>query len=199
MLELSSIKVIVDFFAWTITLGATDVAKAKEETKQLLESLSRSLTSLWDVTTEVTRLKPGEFNKDTFERVYDYFRRFYLNPEDIERARSHCGDVGRHIGRITYKISTILHADLGKWNEARSKLDRIVGWDDDILASYGNSISWLDSQLKEIRGTLDAGNESLALSKYSSLKAKLEKDIEVLHCGVKVMREADKHIREITG
>jgi hypothetical protein len=164
MLDLSSIKASVDAIAWIATLGGSDVRNVRDETDELLQELSRSLKSLWDVTREITRLSPSDFNEKSFEAVYDYFKGFYLDPADISKARTHCGNVERTVGRIKFKLASILHTDMGKWEETSQHLGTIIGQDGNILDSYDRSIAVLNAVLQDIYERLVQGDREGALA-----------------------------------
>ena len=139
MLDLASIKEIAAALTWLLTLGASEIKHVKIQTEELIQHLSASLVNLWDVTLQVTRLTEQDFNRQNFEDVWNYFFRYYLDPENISKARTHCGEVARDIDRITFKLTTILRADIGKWSEAKEKFKQIVDEDGIILFSFQHS------------------------------------------------------------
>ena len=73
MLELESVREIVSTLKWMLTLGASEIKQVKEDIRELIQELSKSLTNLWDLTTKITTLPEGELNKASFETLYDYF------------------------------------------------------------------------------------------------------------------------------
>jgi hypothetical protein len=101
MLELGSVKTAIEGLMWLCTLGKSEVKSVKKEAAELIQDLSKSLTSLWDVTTQMTNIPANKFDKELFETRWDYFFRYYLGPENISKARTHCGNVTRDMDRIT--------------------------------------------------------------------------------------------------
>ena len=66
MLDLGSVRAIIDTFSWMLTLGHSDVARVKTEIDELIRELSKSLTSLWDIVREVTKTPEADLTKDKF-------------------------------------------------------------------------------------------------------------------------------------
>ena len=199
MLELESVREIVSTLKWMLTLGASEIKQVKEDIRELIQELSKSLTNLWDLTTKITTLPEGELNKASFETLYDYFVTFYVGPENISTARTHCGNVERGVNKIRFKLAKFFHTDIGKWNEAGDKLRKIVGADFAILRQYDSCIDTLDARLRSIRDQLEAGSVDTARQSYASLKRDLETDIRELNDGRKTMDAALGHVARIVG
>jgi len=197
MLDLASIKEIVATLSWLLTLGASEIKHVKFQTEELIHHLSASLVSLWDVTLQVTRLTEQDFSRQNFESISDYFFRFYLDPANISKARTHCGEVARDIDRILFKLTTILRTDIGKWDEAKKNFDKIVYDDGKILSSFQRSIDTLKAELEAVRDKLNAGDIDAAKHLYFGLKGKLTADITKMNASVKVMQQALEHVRRV--
>ena len=71
MLDLAIIKNIIATLNWILTLGKSDVTHVQKETDNLVRELSMSLTNLWDVITEITKLSESTITKEQFEDAYD--------------------------------------------------------------------------------------------------------------------------------
>lgn len=199
MMDLSSIKNIAEVTAWFLTLGRAELRQVRTEAEELLGDLRKSLVNLWDITVEVTKLTPEQLSLESFQPVHDYFIRFYLDPQNISAARTHCGYVERDVERITFKLSTLLHSDLGKWAEAREKLKNIIDYDGSLLRSYDECIQILKQKLSLIRDKLQSGDISGARYDYRVLRQDLEKDVFELDKYMKQMREASDHLWKVTG
>src|SRR5262245_1009020 len=154
MLTFPSIKAIVGALGWLLTLGKSEVKHVQDEIGDLIRELSKSLVSLWDVTVTITGIPEAEFSATSFEEKWDYFVRFYVGPQNISVARTHCGKVQRAIGRITFKLAKVFDTDLGKWREATEKFRDIVDADRHLLEDYDTCIETLRSRLEGIRGDL---------------------------------------------
>ena len=61
MLNLATVKPIVDGIVWLASLGASEIKHVQDETQELLTHLARSLKSLWEVTREVAKLSDQSF------------------------------------------------------------------------------------------------------------------------------------------
>ena len=199
MLNLISIKEIANAFKWILGIGKDDIKHVRDETEELLHHLSKSVKSLRQVVSEVTSLSESEFDDKRFSKIYDHFKLFYLYPEHQDKARTHCSDLQRDIGRIEHKLAHVLRTDLGKWKLAKNALGCIIDGDLAILESYSDCIKDLDSRLKRIQADLESGHESRARESYLQMKKDLSADIEELRSAIQIMREADAHIRTISG
>lgn len=199
MLELKSVQEIVGALKWLSTLGLSELKDVKTDVTDLIAELSKSLTNLWEVVTQTTKIKKKKFGKESFDDVYDYFLTFYSGDWNISPARTHCGNVERTVGRIKFKLAKILHTDLGKWSEVDEKLKDIVNQDSDILYDYDQSIRKLDSEMKKIKALLDDGKRSKAKVRYYELKANLESDIRLLRNGIKNMEKALDRVNKVAG
>jgi hypothetical protein len=198
MLPFSSIKSIVGALGWLLTLGKSDVKHVQDEIEDLIRELSKSLVSLWDATVTIAGIPEAGFNATSFEEQRDYFMRFYLGPQNISVARTHCGNVQRAIDRITFKVAKVFHTDLGKWREATTKFRDIVNADGQLLTDYDACIETLRGRLESIRHELD-NDVAKAKQAYAALKRELEGDIQQLHLGIKAMKAASDHIRRVVG
>jgi hypothetical protein len=182
-----------------MSFGASDLKSVRDETDQLIRDLSASLVNLWDVVSTLSGMKPDELQPESFEKLYQYFYRFYLGPENLSAARTHCGNVERAVGKIKFKLSQFLHTDLGKWAEADSKLSAIVTADPVILGEYDQVIESIHQQLKEVRKAFASGDHQKARGLYAELLTGLEPDIEGMRKGVARMKESLEHVRKISG
>jgi hypothetical protein len=177
MIDLTVAREIAKVLKWLLGLKPEQISSIKIETRELINDLSKSLQSLWDVTREIARLTQQEFNAETYSKVHDYFFSFYLAPEHIANARTHCTTVERTVDRILFKLEHFLHTDIGRWAEVRYQINQIVGTDSDILGGYDRSIQSLKVELDAIKDKLDRGENADAWASYSNLKDQLSSDI----------------------
>jgi len=199
MLDLTIIRTLADVLKWFSTLGQHDLMGLKENVRELIGHLSASIVSLWDVTKEVTRLSKGQFTRESYDDVYDYFTTYYLQPGAISQARTHCQVVERDLKRIKFKVARILHTDAGKWAEAEQQFEAIAHGDLDVLQGYEQALGELKRHLDKIKMDLDAGRISEAETAYFDLKGKLRADVLQMREGVNKMNEAYAHVEGISG
>jgi len=197
-MDLSGIKATVAAIQWLLTLGRSELRQVRTDTEELLNDLRKSLVNLWDVTTEVTKLAPKDLTADSFRPVYEYFVRFYLDPQSISAARTHCGHIARDVDRITFKLSSLLHTDLGRWQDARRKLGEVVNGDSMLLASYDACIQDLDDRLTVISDFFEQGKDDAAREAYRSLRMELRPDVRRLRTYVAKMEQASQHLWSVT-
>lgn len=198
-MDLSSIKHIAEAISWFLTLGKSDLRQVRTETEELLNDLRKSLVNLWDVTTEVTRLAPDEVTVKSFSPIRDYVYRFYLNPHDISAARTHCGNVERDVERITFKLSTLLHSDLGKWKHARTALRNIIDFDGTLTTSYDKCIKTIWVNVEAILDDLKSRRTKAGREKYKQLRRDLESDVAELKKYMTEMEDAARHLWKVAG
>jgi hypothetical protein len=199
MLDLASVKAIVGALRWISTLGKSDVKDVQKEVDELIAELSKSLTSLWDLTKSITAIPEEQFSKKRFVEVQDYFTTFYAGDHNISAARTRCGNVERSVGRIIFKLTHFLHTDVGKWGEAWTQLREIVHTDGQILEDYDKSVAKIHKRLGAIRADLDARKKKAPRDSYYKLKDDLREDVEQLRKGVEQMEKALGRVRRVSG
>jgi hypothetical protein len=199
MMDLIGIEGIGKALEWFVTLGRSELRQVRGDAEELLGDLRKSLVNLWDVATEVTRPEPSDLTMQTFQPVYDYFTRFYLNPENISAARTHCGYVERDIDRLTFKLGTLLHSDLGRWSEAKMHLSDVIANDVVLVTAYDRSIAEIHQHLQAIDIALRAGDVATARTTYAAMRKSLRPDIQKIEKFVAAMEKANQHLWSVTG
>lgn len=199
MLDLFGVQKTITALDWILSLGKSELIYVQSQTTSLIHELSMSLTSLWEITSDISSIPKAEFNAERFGAIYDYFYTFYLSNDNIASARTHCSNVVREVKRIKFKLGKLLHTDLGRWQEADQKLDLMQLTDGLILKEYDACLSNLYSRLQDIRFDIENNDIASGLQAYLSLKQDLEVDIEQLRLGVKKMEAALNHVQTITG
>ena len=197
-MDMSSIVGIAKALEWFLTLGRSELRQVRADAEELLGDLRKSLVNLWDVATEATRPDPSELTMQTFQPVYDYFTRFYLNPENISAARTHCGYVERDIERLTFKLGTLLHTDLGSWSDAKMHLSDVIVNDVVLITFYDRSINEIHEHLQAIDSAFRAGDVATARTKYAAMRQSLRPDILQLEKFVAAMEKANQHLWSVT-
>lgn len=185
-------------FMWLLTLGKSELLNVRRDVEQLINELRKSLVSMYDLATEVTRLDPSQLDKNTFAPIEDYVTRFYLNPQDVSAARTHCAYVRRDVERIMFKLGKLLHSDLGKWGEAKDALDAIIGGDGELIANLDAAIIEVRGKLDEIKTALDRGDVARARQIYGDYRESLKPDIAALGEDIAAMEKANQHLWSIT-
>lgn len=198
-MDLTTVAGIGKAFEWFATLGRSELRQVRSDADELLGDLRKSLVNLWDLATEVTRPEPGELTAQTFQPIYDYFTRFYLDPANISAARTHCGYVDRDIERLTFKLGTLLHADIGRWSEAKAHLSDVISNDRWLVESYDRSIAEIQAHLQGIDQAFKAGNEDKARAAYADMRRALKPDILELQKVVAAMDRANRHLWSVAG
>ena len=198
MLNLATVKPIVDGIVWLASLGASEIKHVKDETQELLTHLARSLKSLWEVTREVAKLSDQSFQSE-FPGVYDYFKKFYYDLEAFEGARTHCSDLKRNVGRITFRLSVFLRTDIGKWSQAYQQLNLSLLEDVSYMHEYRENFELLNTKLNAIQSLLQEGKHADALNAYQILRNDLSRDLDHLNNYINSMRKSDSYIRELVG
>lgn len=197
-MDLISASGIWKAFEWFLTLGRTELRQVRTEAEELLGDLRKSLVNLWDVATEVTRPDPNDLTMQNFKPVYDYFVRFYINPDNISAARTHCGYVERDIDRLTFKLGILLHSDLGRWSDAKLHLNEVIVNDIVLITSYDRSIAEIHQYMQAIDTAFQAGDAATARTRYAAMRNSLKPDILQLEKFVAAMEKANQHLWNVT-
>lgn len=186
-------------FLWLLTLGKSELLAVRTDVEELINDLRKSLVSLYDLAKVITDVDPALLDAGTFRPVYDYVNRFYLNPENLSAARTHCGYVERDVERIMFKMGRLLHSDLGRWNEAYSQVSVVVGADGAILDTLENTIADVRRNLDQIISLIAVGDLPSARKLYTEFSASLKPDVVALGQHVDSMDQANRHLWRITG
>jgi hypothetical protein len=185
-------------FLWILTLGKSELRAVRTDVEELINDLRKSLVSLYDLAKVITDIDAANLDARTFAPVYDYVDRFYLNPQDLSAARTHCGYVSRDVDRIMFKLGKLLHSDVGKWKEAQQQLVAVIGADGAILDSLDSTVTDIRAKLDAVNTHLMAGNVPAARNFYSQLSATLKPDVVALGKYVDAMDRANRHLWSVT-
>jgi hypothetical protein len=185
-------------FLWILTLGKSELRAVRTDVEELINDLRKSLVSLYDLATVITNVDAAKLDTRTFASVYDYVYRFYLNPQDLSAARTHCGYVSRDVDRIMFKLGKLLHSDVGKWKEAQQQLVAVIGADGAILDSLDKTVTDIRAKLDAVNKHLVAGDVGAARDLYSQLSAPLKPDVVALGECVDAMDKANRHLWSVT-
>lgn len=185
-------------FMWLLTLGKSELRAVRTDVEELINDLRKSLVSLYDLASVVTGIEPSQLDRGSFDPIYDYVTKFYLNPQDISAARTHCGYVARDVQRIMFKLGNLLHSDLGRWAEAQMKLDMIIGGDGELIESLEQTVAEVRTKLEEIRSALISGDTTRARSIYTGYRESLKPAIAALGKDIDAMDLANRHLWSVT-
>ena len=185
-------------FLWLLTLGKSELRAVRTDVEELINDLRKSLVSLYDLAKVITDADPSGLTARTFAPVYDYVNRFYLNPQDLSAARTHCGYVSRDVDRIMFKLGKVLHSDVGKWSEAHQQLNAVIGADGAILDNLDSAVTDIRSKLDTVNALFVAGDVPKARAVYSQLCNTLKPDVVALGKHVDAMDQANRHLWSLT-
>ncbi len=200
---MGTISTIIEAIAWLHSFGKEDVKEVKEETEELLSDLSKSLTNLHDLTCEISSLssRAAALSNtqfvEAFQDVQIYADRFYFDDASVSAAHTRCGNVGRDVARIKFKLVKFLRTDLGKWNEADHQLNEIIFADNRILNEYQNNISLLRGSMSHVSELIKNGEVDEARKACIVLGHTLQDDLTRLREGVKQMQVAFDYVRQV--
>jgi hypothetical protein len=184
MLDLGTISTIIGAIAWLHSFGKEDVKQVKEETEELISDLSKSTLS----NTQFV---------EAFQDVQNYADKFYFDDASIRAAHTRCGNVGRDVDRIKFKLVKFLRTDLGKWNEADQQLNQIIFADNSILYEYQNNLDRLKGSMSLVSELIKKGEVDEARKACIVLGRTLQDDLTSLRDGVEQMRVALDYVRQV--
>jgi len=185
-------------FTWLLTLGKSELRAVRRDVEELINDLRKSMLSLYDVAKVITDLDSNQVDAKTFQPVYDYVNRFYLYPENLSAARTHCGYVERDVARIMFKLGGLLHSDIGRWNEAYNYVGMIVGADGAIVDTLEQTIAAIRTQLDQVNTLIKAKDLAAACKAYGDLAESLKPDVVALSQHVDSMDKANRHLWSLT-
>jgi len=197
-MDLSFAEGAAKTFAWLLTLGKSELKAVRTDVEELINDLRKSLVSLYDLAKVITDLPPNKLNARTFAPVYDYVNRFYLNPENLSAARTHCGYVERDVNRIMFKLGSLLHSDLGKWKDVYQHVGDIVGADGAIIDTLERTIADIRRKLDGVNRLINIGDLPAARKEYSALSTSLKPDVVKLGEHIDTMDKTNRHIWKMT-
>lgn len=197
MFGIDDVRKAQDIFSWVINLGAKDTEKIRDELNDLLFHASASLKTILDIIELIEDFDEQKFEHVEFRELYKVCRRFYLDPEALEKCRTHCTDLFRDAERIEFKLAKYgrtINVNVPALNDSIAK----VGSAEELyLQSFDENITFLEKSLDDIKTSLDSPDQRGAKKIFGDLKARMLEDLDELRKAKKEMRSAELHIRKI--
>jgi len=184
-------------FSWIKNLGSEDTEKIRNELNDLVFHASSSLKTILDIIELIEEFDDKKFDKSEFIELYKVCRRFYLDPQALEKCRTHCTDLFRDVERIEFKLAKYGRTEDVNVSELNNLISDVGIAEDEYLQSFDNNIQFLEESLNSINKYLDNEKLSDAVNCFSKLKSKMLEDLDGLHRAKKEMSTAENHIRKI--
>ena len=190
-------KEFVDGFAWCLKLGKSDTEHIKGEIEDLLTHSSQSFKSLIELTDTVQDIPQAHFNQQTFGPVANHCRWFFTSPEAAQKARTHCTDIQRDIGRINFKAAKILRTEGANFKGINGAFRNLVGGDINFLNQYSEELERIGKELDAIDGLLLKKDADTAWKRYTALRDSLLISKRSLSDEIALMQKAQTHIHQL--
>jgi hypothetical protein len=196
MLSIGQIKFLSETFDWFLNIGAADAKKMRDELQDLLGHCAQTIKAAAELAEALYQIKAEEFSEDTFRPIFLHCVKNYTSPEAARRARSHCTDIERDVGRIKFRLAKVLRADDLQWKSLDQQFAKFADADGDFLVQFEHDMQLVQTELQEILGLAQTDCRQ-AWQKYEKLRTTLMADLSKLTAELKKMREAEDHIRRI--
>lgn len=206
MFELAALQKSLGPLGWFLTLGASDTRQIRAQLQDLLQHTGRSLQTLIELNLVLAPIKKSAFSKSTFGPVYVHCQTHLTSPEAAEKARSHCTDIARDVGRINFIAAKYLRTDLsaqsGGWKGINDAFRELMDADAAFLDKFSAELVRLGDRLKSIFNTVTRPRVTKvelhdAWREYESLRVDLVKDHSSLKKERDKLLEAENHIRRV--
>ncbi len=197
MFGIDDVRKAFGIFSWIKNLGAEDTGKIRNELNDLVFHASSSLKTILDIIELIEEFDDKKFDKSEFIELYKVCRRFYLDPQALEKCRTHCTDLFRDVERIEFKLAKYGRTEDVNVSELNNLISDVGIAEDEYLQSFDTNIQFLEESLNSIKKYLDNERLSDAVDCFSKLKSKMLEDLDELHRAKKEMSTAENHIRKI--
>lgn len=197
MYGFEDLKQAQGILAWINNLGADDTAHIRQELLDLVFHATASLKALLDIVELVEDLDQKSLDAEAFRALFKVCRRFYLDPEAIEKCRTHCSDLFRDAERIGFKLARVGRteiADIGLLTELVSGAHVA---EDAYLETFDGCLENLRTAMAEVQTHFDEGNGAMAQWRFKKLKIQLTEGVEELRKTRELMRQTENRIRQI--
>lgn len=194
---INTFKEFVDGFAWCLKLGKADTEHIKGEIEDLLNHSSQSLKSLIELTDTVQDIPQAQFSQQTFGPVANHCRCFFTSPDAAQKARTHCTDIHRDIGRIDFKMAKILRTEGADWKGINGAFSALLNADVDFLSQYSEELERIGKELDVIDELLQKGDAEPAWKRYVALRDSLLTSKRSLSDEIALMQKAQTHVHEL--
>ncbi len=190
-------KEFVGGFAWCLKLGKAETEQIKGEIEDLLNHSSQSFKSLIELTDTVQHIPQAQFNQQTFGPIANHCRWFFTSPDAAQKARTHCTDIHRDIGRINFKMAKVLRTEGGDWKGISGAFSPLLDADRSFLNQYSEELERIGKELDAIDGLLQKGDAEPAWRMYTALRDSLLTSKRSLSDEIALMQKAQTHIHEL--
>jgi len=120
-----------------------------------------------------------------------------LDPQALEKCRTHCTDLFRDAARIEFKLAKYGRTEGVNVSKLNELISDVGTAEDEYLQSFDSNIQFLEGSLNSIKKYLDSSESSKAVDCFSELKSRMLEDLDELRRGKKEMSTAENHIRKI--
>lgn len=143
MFGIDDVRRAIGIFSWVKTLGANDTEKIRGELNDLVFHASTSLKTILDLVELVEDFDNKQFDKTKFRELYKVCRRFYLDPEALEKCRTHCTDLFRDVERIEFKLAKYGRTEDVKVSDLNDLISDVGIAEEEYLQSFDENIKFL--------------------------------------------------------
>lgn len=197
MFGIDDVRKAYSIFSWIKNLGAEDTKKIRNELNDLIFHASTSLNTILDIIELIEEFDDKKFDKSEFREVYKVCRRFYLDPQALEKCRTHCTDLFRDADRIEFKLAKYGRTERVNVSELNKLISDVGIAEDEYLQSFDSNIQFLEESLNSIKKHLNDDKLSDAEDFFIKLKSRMLEDLDELSQAKKEMSKAENHIRKI--
>lgn len=197
MYGLDDLKQAQGILTWVNNLGADDTAHIRQELLDLVFHATASLKALLDIVELIEELDQKPLGAESFRELFKVCRRFYLDPDAIEKCRTHCSDLFRDAGRIGFKLARMGRtesAQIGLLDELVSGVQVAEGV---YLQTFDGCLDNLRKAMEEVQAHFDADEVAMAQLRFKRLKVQMNDGVEELRGTRDLMRQTENRIRQI--
>jgi hypothetical protein len=183
--------------AWINNLGADDTAKIKGELSDLVFHATASLKTILEIIELLENFDADTFDPPEFKALYQACRRFYLDPDALNKCRTHCSDLHRDADRIDFKLAKVGRTEGARISELNGLISEVAVSEDAYLQSFDVNIKYLENTLNDIRHHVDNHDTPQARDLLKQLLVKMTEDLSELRQARDSMLQAENKIRRI--
>lgn len=183
--------------AWINNLGADDTAKIKGELSDLVFHATASLKTILEIIELLENFDADTFDPPEFKALYQACRRFYLDPDALNKCRTHCSDLHRDADRIDFKLAKVGRTEGARISELNGLISEVAVSEDAYLQSFDVNIKYLENTLNDIKHHADNHDTPQARDLLKQLLVKMTEDLSELRQARDSMLQAENKIRRI--
>lgn len=194
MIDLTKLPDLLNPFGWLAQLGKGDIDHVKTEITDLLQHSSQSLRTLIDLDDTLADIPLHEFTPGKFWPIANHSFWFFTSPEAAQKARTHCTDIQRDIGRINFMMAKVLRTEGLDWKGVNQAFAALLDADHDYLSAYEAELVRLGTELQAIGQILDSGDTPRAWNQYQALRTSIQTSRQSLSNQIALMQKAQTNI-----